>query len=169
MAEIRLWRGDITTLAVDAIVNAADEWLSGGGGVDLAIHRAAGPGLAAECRRVGRCPTGEARLTGGHALPAARVIHTVGPVWAGGGRGEAGLLGACYDSVVRQADAAGCRSLACPAISTGVFGFPRGRAADIAVATLRRALPRTGLVTVTLVAFDAAAERVLAGALETCA
>jgi O-acetyl-ADP-ribose deacetylase (regulator of RNase III) len=166
MAEIRIWQGDITTLAVDAIVNAADERLSGGGGVDRAIHRAAGPGLADECRRVGRCPTGEARLTGGHALPAARVIHTAGPVWAGGARGEAGLLAACYDSVVRLADAAGCRTLAFPAISTGVFGFPEARAADIAVATLRRALPGTGLATVTLVAFDAAAERVLSGALE---
>lgn len=166
MAEIGLWRGDITTLAVDAIVNAADERLSGGGGVDLAIHRAAGPGLAEECRRLGRCPTGEARLTGGHALRAARVIHAVGPVWAGGERGEAGLLAACYESVVRLADAARCRTLACPAISTGVFGFPAGRAADIAVGTLRRALPGTGLALVTLVAFDAAAERVLAGALE---
>ncbi len=166
MAEIGLWRGDITTLAVDAIVNAADERLSGGGGVDLAIHRAAGPGLTEECRRLGRCPTGEARLTGGHALKAARVIHAVGPVWAGGERGEAGLLAACYASVVRLADAAGCRTLAVPAISTGVFGFPRQRAAGIAVAALRRALSGTGLATVTLVAFDAASERVLSGALE---
>jgi O-acetyl-ADP-ribose deacetylase len=130
---------DITTLDVDAIVNAANETLLGGGGVDGAIHRAAGPGLLAECRalaevRAGvRCPTGEARITGGHALPARHVIHTVGPVWHGGTDGEARQLASCYRNCLQLADARGLRSIAFPAISCGIYGYPSERAVAIAV------------------------------------
>jgi O-acetyl-ADP-ribose deacetylase (regulator of RNase III) len=125
---------DITTLAVDAIVNAANESLRGGGGVDGAIHRAAGPGLLSECIAVGRCPTGEARITGGHRLPARHVIHTVGPVWSGGERGEAALLGRCYRESLRLAVENGIATIAFPAISCGVYGYPIPQAARIAVA-----------------------------------
>lgn len=141
---IEIVEGDITTLQVDAIVNAANESLLGGGGVDGAIHRAAGPALLEECRTLGGCPTGEARLTGGHALPAAHVIHTVGPVWQGGGAGEAALLAACYRNSFALADAEDLRSIAFPAISTGVYGYPLAAATAIACAETERYLAGTG-------------------------
>jgi O-acetyl-ADP-ribose deacetylase (regulator of RNase III) len=132
-SKIEVMKTDITTLAVDAIVNAANETLLGGGGVDGAIHRAAGPELFDECYQIGGCPTGEARLTKGYKLPAKFVIHTVGPVWTGGERNEPELLKSCYQSVFRIARENGIRSLALPAISCGVYHFPVDRAVKIAV------------------------------------
>nr|WP_028285601.1 O-acetyl-ADP-ribose deacetylase [Pseudooceanicola nanhaiensis] len=166
MAMIRVWQGDITTLDVCAIVNAANRSLLGGGGVDGAIHRAAGPGLLEECRGLGGCETGRAKITGGHGLPAHHVIHAVGPVWHGGGQGEAELLAGCYRSAMDLAEAAGCRTVAFPAISTGVYGYPATAAAAVAVATLRDWLAGREGYEVTLVAFDGATAAILEKALE---
>lgn len=128
---------DITTLQVDAIVNAANSSLLGGGGVDGAIHRAAGPGLLAECRTLGGCPVGQARITGGYMLPARHVIHTVGPVWKGGGQGEREQLTACYSACLSLARERHLDSVAFPAISCGAYGFPAAEACAIAVARVR--------------------------------
>jgi O-acetyl-ADP-ribose deacetylase len=153
---IAVVQGDITALAVDAIVNAANTSLLGGGGVDGAIHRAAGPGLLDECRTLGGARTGEAKITGGHRLRARHVIHAVGPVWHGGARGEDDALASCYRVAMALAAERGLRSVAFPAISTGAYGFPIERATRIAVAEVVRALLQpTSVERVTFCCFSA--------------
>lgn len=161
---IETWLGDITTLEVDAIVNAANERLAPGGGVCGAIHRAAGPALAEECAQAEPCPTGDARATGGHDLPARWVIHAVGPIWHGGDCDEVDLLASAYRRSIEVADELGAESIAFPAISTGIYGFPPALAAQSAVATLRSLTP-TRVQRCVLVALDDSAIAAIAKAL----
>jgi len=163
---IHLTQGDITAQHVDAIVNAANTSLLGGGGVDGAIHRAAGPRLLEACRAIGGCPTGEARITPGFDLPAKWVIHTVGPVWHGGAKGEPDLLASCYLNSLALAAENGVKSIAFPSISTGAYRFPVEKAARIAVDTTKSALAaHPGIEEVRFVCFDAATKAAYAAAL----
>lgn len=154
---IKVYQGDITSMKVDAIVNAANRTLLGGGGVDGAIHRAAGKGLLKECEGLNGCETGEAKITGGYDLPAKHVIHTVGPVWHGGDRGEKKLLENAYRNSLKIAIEKGLKTVAFPAISTGIYGYPKGEAAYTAVRTVREVLEENGMwdqMTVFLVAYS---------------
>jgi len=162
MKRIAVLQGDITTLLVDAVVNAANTTLLGGGGVDGAIHRAAGPALLEECRTLGGCPVGEAKITKGYNLPARHVIHTVGPVWQGGRAGEPRLLASCYLNSLKLAAEHGVKTLAFPSISTGVYGYPIEEASAIAVQTIAEFLKSNDSIQkVVLVAFSEKDERVL--------
>ena len=164
MPQMEVIMGDITALKADAIVNAANSGLMGGGGVDGAIHRAAGPALLEECRKIaaarrnapgGPCPTGDAVITGAGKLPAKYVIHTVGPVWGGGGQGESELLAACYRKCLLLAEEKGLKSIAFPNVSTGIYGYPKDKAAAAAVAAVKETLPHTpGIGKITFVCFD---------------
>lgn len=155
MKKINVVQGDITRAQVDAIVNAANTTLMGGGGVDGAIHRAAGPGLYLACRKFNGCPTGEARITSGFNLPARYIIHTPGPIWHGGDGNERQLLANSYRNSLRLAEEHGCRSVAFPSISTGVYAFPLELAAPIALTTIRNFLDTAAVVeTVTMVCYD---------------
>lgn len=157
---IEVYRGDITKMEVDAIVNAANTSLLGGGGVDGAIHRAAGPGLLQQCRTLKGCPTGEAKITLGYLLPAKHVIHTVGPIWQGGNKNERELLASCYRNSLLLARQYNISTIAFPAISTGVYRFPAREAARIAVAEIRRFLQEDGQIKkVYLVAFSEETEK----------
>lgn len=155
MEPLQIIQGDITTVQADAIVNAANTSLLGGGGVDGAIHRAAGPALLEECRGLHGCPTGQAKATKGYRLPCQYVIHTPGPVWRGGRNGEDALLASCYQNALSLAAKLNCRTIAFPSISTGVYHFPLDRAARIAVSTIGAFLQTHPAMTVQMVCFDA--------------
>ena len=165
---IHIIQGDITQVHTDAIVNAANTSLLGGGGVDGAIHRAAGPELLTECRTLHGCPTGQARLTKGYCLPAKYVIHTPGPIWQGGGQNEAELLASCYRSSLELAEKTGCRTVAFPSISTGVYGYPIRQAAAVAIKQIRESLRHcTSVQEVTMVCFTAGDAAIYQTALDT--
>ncbi len=165
MAQLIAVEGDITTFKVDAIVNAANSSLLGGGGVDGAIHRAAGPDLLAACRKLGGCETGDAKATPGFRLPAKWVFHAVGPVWRGGSHGEPELLASCYRRCLELAREYNAASIAFPAISTGVYGYPRNAAAQIAVRTVRESAESSGVSLVHFVCFDASTLAIYSGLL----